>query len=148
MIEEGRTPLETLPTAVRKTVERHLREYKANKAAVASYPELRESILYGAPARPEGPAPEGSVGDPSGVKAVKLAELDRRIRQKAVIVAAIDDVLQSLSDEDLRLIELRYFSGFWFTTARMARELNMGRTAYYRRLNRLLRLFALRLGLL
>lgn len=140
--------MERLPAAVRKTVERHLREYKANKAAVASYPELRESILLASPVRPEGPAPEGVVGDPSGHKAIRLVELEARMRRKAAIVAAIDDVLETLSEEDRKLVELRYFSGVYFTHQRMAREMHMSRSAYYRRLNWILRLFALRLGLL
>lgn len=137
-----------MPKAVRKTVERHLREYRANKAAVESYGELRQAVMLGTPNRPEGPVNEGGTGDPTGVKVVRLDELRERIAKKAVIVKAIDDVLSGLAEEDRELIEMQYFSGVYFTHERTARELNMGRTAYYSRLNWILRLFALRMGLL
>lgn len=140
--------MERLPREVRKTVERHLREYRVNKAAVMNYEELREAVILSTPARPLVAASGGFTGDPTGAKVIKLDALNRRIAQKAAIVSAIDDVMRNLSEEDRQLVEMQYMSNLCFTHERTARELHMSRTAYYTRLNWILRLFALRMGLL
>ena len=91
---------------------------------------------------------EGSSFDPEQRPtediAVKIAA-DRYIFQLEQTVATIDSVINSLSELDKELLRLRYWDGK-LTPDGIAIKLNMDRSTFYDRLNKILVEIARRMG--
>ena len=86
-------------------IEAELRDYPRTKAELA---ELRENLLNESPAPPDGMPRGRRVSDPT-LKTVTRLMTDRRINRLQMTIDAIEYVLNGLSDEKRRLMELKYW---------------------------------------
>lgn len=138
-----------LPKHVRDYIERELYDYPFNELAVSRFEEMVADIAHerSAPADGAGIRPEGMAGDPTGRKAVRLALLRDQYDAKWPKVKAIRETFRRLTEEEQQIVRLRYFDRT-FTHEGVMLELGLSRGAYFRRLNEILRRFAIALGLL
>lgn len=75
-----------------------------------------------------------------------FAELPERMESVAWHVAAVEDTLPLLDEEDLQLLEMRYFRFDPLPVGMAAEQLYISRSELYRRRERLVLMFARRFG--
>lgn len=148
-MERGdRTREDRLPVHVRRYVERELEDFPFNELAVSRFEEMVRDVTLETPIRPEGGGrTEGMVGDPTGRKAVRLAILRDQYEAKLAKVRAIRETMALLTEEEQKIVRFRYFDRTLTHDGVMV-ELGLSRGAYFQRLNRILRRFAISFGLL
>ncbi|MBQ6842366.1 MAG: hypothetical protein IJO80_03990 [Firmicutes bacterium] len=113
-----------------RLVEGHLRHYRMHKRLLMQYRLLGE----------EGAE---SVGEP---QTPELADLPARMEGLAWHVAAVEDTLPLLDEEDLQFLELRYFQLEPMPVWQITEQMYISRSELYRRRERLVRMFARRFG--
>jgi DNA-directed RNA polymerase specialized sigma24 family protein len=108
------------------------------KGVLRDYPMLKREL---AALEEEKQAASGRTGD----QALRLLRLEERWRQVRFYVQAVEDLLACLDEENRKLLELHFFAGYppW----RVAQELGMSVSNFYRYEKRILILLAHRLGL-
>ncbi len=137
---------ERMPIAVAKFVEYKLRCYPEHKMAIEAWEEARKDIPH--QARQWNPGGGGGgTGDPTSAKAVRMMLLGEKVERESFWVKGIDDVLETLPDEDKDLVRMRYFEGY-LTNAGVARALHVSERSFYRRRDEVLAKFARRFGLM
>ncbi len=130
---------------IRKFVLAELERYRDYKSQIEEYELERAEILESYPVatwqkeRVSG----GNIGDSTANAAARLERLDAGYARARFYVKAIERVLNSLPDENRELIETVCIGGIPAEHA----GLLMDRATIYRRLNEILPLFALRMGL-
>lgn len=148
MVSEALVRVEEIPSHVFRYVERELYDYPVHKAALSTVQAEREALRD--KLRPW-PPPEGrrEEGPPSDLAEtyLQIEALNLRELRAWKNVRRIETVFDTLSDEQKKLVELKYWSGK-YTNDRMAKELNVGRTKFYEMRYEVVRLFALGYGLL
>ncbi|MBE3576905.1 MAG: transcriptional regulator [Limnochordales bacterium] len=135
-----------VPTWVFRLVERELYEYPISKQAVADYERDRQEILL-ASWHPEIPVDGGRLPDPTQRKATLLALHHMTYLKRKRIVDAIESVMRTLPADDQNLVRIRYWDHPDWDVETVARELVMSRSEFYRRRAHIVRLFAIRMGL-
>ncbi|HWQ42811.1 MAG TPA: transcriptional regulator [Desulfosporosinus sp.] len=139
---------ERLDRHIYQFVEAELRDYKTNKKLIAEYDKELEytGAKSGLSKDPSGRFSQNQVSDSTHNEAARVIANENRIKRAKDYVGCIDDVLEELSDQDKRLIELKYFQG-WLTDFGIIRELHIGRTKYYDDKLRIIKKIALRMRL-
>lgn len=142
------TDLDKLPHRVFKRVEAILYNYPVNKLVANDYQEHRQDVLQRGRQMPEntGRMEEGNVEDPTGDDGLKLHALSKRHERVAREVAAIESLYAILPPEEQRLVKLKYW-GDNRTNQQVAQELSMSETRFYKVRERVVRKFAVRMGL-
>lgn len=135
-----------IPTWVFRLVERELYEYPMSKQAVADYERDRQEILLSS-WYPEVPVDGGRLPDPTQRKATLLALRHMAYLKRKRIVDAIESVMKTLTPDDQDLVRLRYWEHPGWDVETVARELVISRAEFYRRRAYIVRLFAIRMGL-
>lgn len=137
-----------LPRHVRQYVEKELYDFPFNEAAVRRYEQMVEDVVYEKPVVPEGGGrPSTGHSDPTGRKGVRLALLAEKYWSASWRVEAIREVMKLLTEEERQIVRMRYFERA-YTHEGIMFELGLSRGTYFRRLNEILRRFALALGVL
>ncbi|CDX01286.1 Phage transcriptional regulator, RinA [Desulfitobacterium hafniense] len=130
-------------------VEAELRNYRTYKKLIEEYDKelLYTGAKSGLSKDPSGRFSQGQTSDSVHSEAVRVIANEQRVRRMIDVVTCIDDVLDEVSGSDKKLIEMRYFQG-WYTDYEIIRELHIGRTKYYEDKLRIIRKIALRMRLL
>lgn len=133
-------------------VEKDLEQYLAYQEILSEWESRRNEILeeIGGSKPFDITGDRRSVGgksDPVSSKALSILEEAEFIDIIKRHVRAIEDTLELLSEEDRRLIELKYFSLGIYTNANIAAQLHISERALARKRNELISRFALRMGL-
>ena len=131
----------TLAVALRDFIEWQIEYYPDNKRQLAVF---KDSMI---------PSQISQYGHKTGsfdsekrpTEEITIRRNPTYIMEQERIVNAIESVLDNLNEQDLELIRLRYWDGK-LTPEGIALKLNIGRTAYYQRLNNILVIIAKRLG--
>lgn len=141
---------EQLPQHVFKTVERMLYDYRLHQAIVANYELARNDILERARQWEPGMStdPTGTPADPTASKAAELEKLEARTERSRRILAMIDSVVETLSEEKRQLVELKYFAKDRLTNEQVAAELHISRGRFYQVRREIIRDIAFVMGLL
>lgn len=140
---------EEIPQHVFRRVERALYDYPVHRATLQSYPVDRSDVLLRYREWPpsEGHA-EGKVSDRTGESIIRLDALEEQRAYAKLMVSMIDSVYEILSDEQQKLVKLKYWSRDRMTNEQIAAYMNMSRWRWYRMRDEIIRAFALRMGLL
>lgn len=130
-------------------VEAELRNYRTYKKLIEEYDKelLYTGAKSGLSKDPSGRFSQGQTSDSVHSEAVRVIANEQRVRRMIDVVTCIDDVLDEMPEHDKKLIEMRYFQG-WYTDYGIIRELHIGRTKYYEDKLRIIRKIALRMRLL
>ena len=130
-------------------VEAELHKYKINKQLIEEYDKelLYTGAKSGLGKDPTGRFPQNKTTDSTSLEAMRIMLLEEKASRAMWFVNAIEDVLELLSEQERKLVELKYFQG-WLTDSGICREMHMGRTALYKLKTGILRKFALRMCLI
>ena len=131
----------TLAVALRDFIEWQIEYYPDNKRELAVF---KDSMI---------PSQITQYGQKTGsfdsekrpTEEITIRRNPAYIMEQERIVKAIESVLDSLNEQDLELVRLRYWDGK-LTPEGIAMKLNIGRTTLYERLNNILVIIAKRLG--
>lgn len=130
-------------------VEAELRNYRTYIKLIKEY--NKELLYSGAKSAlskdPTGRFSENQTSDPTYNEAVRVIANEHRIGRAVDIVKCVDDVLEELSEQDQKLIELKYFQG-WLTDYGIIQEMHIGRSKYYDDKRRIIKKMALRMRLI
>lgn len=130
-------------------VEAELFQYKIYKKLIEEYD--KESLYTGAKSGlakdPTGRFPQNSTTDSTSLEAMRVMLLESKVSRAMWYVRAIEDVMQLLSEQEKKLVELKYFQG-WLTDSGICREMHIGRTALYKSKIGTIRKFAIRMCLI
>ncbi len=135
-----------LPTHIRRFCKDILRQYPLMKRELAQLEEERRAIAETVPvATWQEPVRVKAVGDRTATQAFRLLRLEERWRQVRFYVQAVEDLLAYIGEEKRKLVELHFFDGLppW----RVAQELGISESNFYRYEKEVLVLLAHRLGL-
>jgi len=138
--------LSALPIHIRRFCKDILRQYPLMKRELAQLEEERRAIAETVPVTTwQEVVRVKAVGDRTATQAFRLLRLEERWRQVHFYVQAVEDLLAYIGEEKRRLVELHFFDGLppW----RVAQELNMSESNFYRYEKEILVLLAHRLGL-
>ena len=140
---------ERLNRHIYQFVEAELRDYKTNKKLIIEYDKELEytgakSVLS---KDPSGRFSQNQISDSTHNQVVRIMANENRIKRAKDYVGCIDDVLKELSEEQYKLIELKYFQGL-LTDWGIWKELHISPRTYYREKNKAIRKFALRMRIL
>ena len=141
--------------AVEERVERHiyqyveaeLRNYRTYKKLIAEYDAEYSPIKSCLDKDQSGIFAKGATGDSTYSTAIKVMANNHRIDRAKDIVMCIDDVLEELSEQESKLIEMKYFKGY-YTDYGIMRELHLPSATYYRHKRQLIVKFARRMRLI
>jgi len=130
-------------------VEEELRSYPDYKKLIAEYDKDLEysGAKSGLSKDPSGRFSQGQTSDPTQNEAVRVINNSNRIQRQKDIVLCIDDVLETLSEEDKAIIDMRYFQGY-YTDYGIMKELRIPKTSYYRSKRVMMKRFARRMRLI
>ena len=140
---------ERIDQHVYKFVEAELRNYKINKILVAEYDKeleyagARSTLSIASSCG----VTQKQISDPTHLEVVRIVANENRIKRARNYVKCIDDVLDELSSQDKKLVELRYFQD-WLTDWAIYRELHIGKSKYYEDKHRIIRKIAFRMRLI
>ena len=131
----------TLAVALRDFIEWQIEYYPDNKRELAVF---KDSMI---------PSQITQYGQKTGsfdsekrpTEEITIRRNPAYIMEQERIVKAMESVLDSLNEQDLELVRLRYWDGK-LTPEGIAMKLNIGRTTLYERLNNILVIIAKRLG--
>lgn len=138
---------ERVPPHVYRYVERELYDYPANKVLIQEYDRNRADILEGKPEFDANIHIHSNVpGDSTYAKVARLLRLSRKVDRVRPNVEAITAMLEHLTYEQRRLVDLKYFQKR-LTNEGLAEELGWSLRSYYRRKDEVIRLFARAMGL-
>lgn len=138
---------ERIPAPIFRFVEYKLYHYRENKATINALRDMKEDIIQKGRQWINEPITTSGKSNMVENIAVKLLLLEEKAEREKFWIDAIEDVLSILSDQDKRLIELKYFDAY-LTNAGVARELNISERTFYERREEIIRRFAIRFGLL
>ncbi|MHB1654412.1 MAG: transcriptional regulator [Desulfitobacteriaceae bacterium] len=130
-------------------VEAELQNYKINKKLIE---EFDREILYtgaksGLGKDPTGRFPQNTTTDSTSVEAMRILFLEDKTLRAGYYVRAIEDVLELLSEQERKLVELKYFQG-WLTDSGICSEMHISRVTLYRQKNNIVRKFAVRMAVM
>lgn len=128
-------------------VEHKLFNYPTNKQLLAEYEDMREDIISGTKHKEKGMPQNQGVGKPVESTVAQLLMLEERVKGEAFWVRAIEDTLDSLEEEDKKLVQLKYFDGY-LTNVGVAMRLGLDERDFYRRRERIVFRFAKRFGII
>jgi RinA family phage transcriptional activator len=131
-----------IPRHVYKFIEAELYDYKINKKTL----EALKNDVYLATFSGDGAGRSSRRGSPSEAKVMQLMT-DRQIQRLEFSVKAIEDVLETLTDEERKLLKLRYFEKR-FTNKGLAMEMGMSEPTLITAKKNIITKFAKRLLLL
>lgn len=109
--------------------------YSINKKLVESWDREKKELLGGVKSTLGNETerfPQNKISNPTSAEVMRLLALESRVNRARWYVQAIDDVLELLSEEDRKLVELKYFKPF-LNNAGVARELNISQREFYNR---------------
>ena len=135
-----------LPAYVRRFCVDILRQYPLMKWQLLQLEEERLAIAESLPtAAWDEPRRGKAVADPTANRAFRLLRLEEAWSRTRFYVQAVEDLLAYLDEEKRRLVKLHCFDGYpdW----RVAQELGISESNFYRYLKGILILLAHRLGL-
>lgn len=144
---EVRVVEERIERHIYQYVEAELINYRTYKKLIAEYEAEYSPVKSCLDKDPSGIFAKGATGDSTYSTAVKVIANEHRIERDKDVVACIEDVLKWVSEEDNKLIEMRYFKGY-YTDYGIMRELHLPSATYYRHKRQLIREFALRMRLI
>lgn len=130
-------------------VEAELRNYRTYKKLIEEYDKelLYTGAKSGLAKDPSGRFSQGQTSDSVHSEAVRVIANEQRVRRMIDVVTCIEDVLESISEEDNKIIEMKYFKGY-YTDYGIIRELKVPQATYYRHKRQLVGRFALRMRLI
>lgn len=130
-------------------VEAELRNYRTYKQLIEEYDKelMYSGAKSGLAKDPTGRFSENQTSDPTHNEAAKIIANENRIKRYKDVVMCIEDVMENMSDEVRKIIEMRYFSDY-YTDYGVMKELHIAKRTYYRYRGRAISRFALRLRLL
>lgn len=135
-----------LTTPVRRFCQAILRQYPLMKKELAALEEEKQAIAEKVSvATWQEPVRVSAIGDRTANQAFKLLRLEEMWSKTRFYVQAVEDLLAYLDEEKRKLIELHYFDGYpiW----KVAQELGMSESNFYRYQAVILTLLAHRLGI-
>jgi RinA family phage transcriptional activator len=138
--------LNKLTTPVRRFCQAILRQYPLMKKELAALEEEKQAIAEKVSvATWQEPVRVKAIGDRTANQAFKLLRLEEMWSKTRFYVQAVEDLLAYLDEEKRKLVELHFFNGLppW----RVAQELGMSKSSFYRYEKEALILLAHRLGL-
>lgn len=138
--------LAALPTYIRRFCKDVLRQYPLMKQELEKLEEERQAIAERVPVASWQEAVRvKAIGDRTAAQAFKLLRLEEAWSKTRFYVQAVEDLLAYLEEEKRKLVELHFFDGLppW----RVAEELGMSESNFYRYEREILLLLAHRLGL-
>jgi RinA family phage transcriptional activator len=138
--------LSTLPAYIRRFCKDVLRQYPLFKQELAALEEEKKAAAESLPvATWRETANRQAIGDPTSRQAFRLLRLEERWRQVRFYVQAVEDLLAYLEEEKRRLVEMHFFDGLppW----RVAQELGISESSFFRYEKEILTMLAHRLGL-
>lgn len=138
---------ERLDRHIYQYVEAELRNYKTYKKLIAEHEHLYTGAKSSLGKDPSGRFSQGQTGDVTANEAIKMIANEARISRMVDVCRCIDDVLDDSAVEDYRIVEMRYFKG-WYTDYGIIQELRIPERTYYRHKRDLIRRFALRMRLI
>jgi RinA family phage transcriptional activator len=147
--KEGKPLEERIERHIYQYVEAELRNYKTYKKLIEEYDKelLYTGAKSGLSKDPSGRFSQNQTSDPTQNEAGRVIANENRVKRYRDIVKCIEDVLEELSEEEKKLVEVKYFQG-WLTDWGVCRELHVGsRTTYWKMKNRIIKKFALRMRL-
>ncbi len=136
-----------VPSEVFHFVERKLSDYTSMKKLVETYEKEAEDVRTKSRQWSDDPPPTLGQESPVERKAIRVLILEESAQKAYHWVKGIEDVMANLSEEERRLVKLRYYNTSYTNNA-VAWELNMSRATYYRKREEIIRKFAIRFGLL
>lgn len=139
---------ERLEKHITQYVETELENYRTYKKLIAEYDKelMYSGVKSGLAKDPSGRFAQNRTSDSTHNEVVRILANEQRIKRAQDIVACIEDVLEDLSEQDRRLVDLRYFQG-WYTDYGIVQELHIGRSKYYEDKLRIVKKMALRMRL-
>lgn len=138
--------MDALPSHVRRFCKDILRQYPLMKKELAALEEEKQALLEALPVATWQEAQRvKAIGDRTAAQAFKLLRLEEAWSKTRFYVQAVEDLLAYLGEEKRKLVELHFFDGLppW----RVAQELGMSESNFYRYEKEALVLLAHRLGL-
>ena len=127
-----------IPKHVCKFIEAELYDYKINKKTL----EALKNDVYLSTYSGDVTGRSSSRGSPSEAKVMQLMT-DRQIQRLEFSVKAIDDVLENLTEEEKKLVKLKYFDR-GYTNKGLAMEMGMSEPTLIVLKQRIIRIAALR----
>lgn len=128
-------------------VEAELRNYRTYKKLIAEFENEYQGAKSSLGKDITGRFSKNQTGNPTQNEAIKRAANSNRIKRMIDVVTCIEDTMEELPDMDRKLLDLKYFQG-WYTDFGIIRELHIGKTKYYDDKRRIIRKMALRMRLL
>ena len=138
--------MSALTTPIRRFCKDILRQYPLMKKELAALEEEKQAIAEKVSvATWQEPVRAKAIGDRTANQAFKLLRLEEAWSKTRFYVQAVEDLLAYLDEEKRRLVKLHCFDGYpdW----RVAQELGISESNFYRYLKGILILLAHRLGL-
>ncbi len=129
-----------LPRHVYKFIEAELYDYKINKKTLGAL----KNDVYMATFFGDGTGRSSSRGSPSEAKVMQLMT-DRQIQRLEFSVKAVEDVLDTLTEEEKKLVRLGYFERL-YTNKGLAIEMGMSYSSLYETKKSIIRQFSIRFG--
>jgi RinA family phage transcriptional activator len=130
-----------VPRHVYKFIEAELYDYKINKKTL----EALKNDVYLATFSGDGTGRSSRRGSPSEAKVMQLMS-DRLIQRLEYSVKAIEDVLETLTEEENKLVRLKYFDKA-YTNKGLAMVLGMSEPTVIEMKKKAIRNFAIRYSL-
>ena len=130
-----------IPRHVYKFIEAELYDYKINKKTL----EAMKNDVYLATFSGDGTGRSSKKGSTAEAKVVQLMS-DRQIQRLEFSVKAVEDVLDTLTEEEKKLVRLGYFERL-YTNKGLAIEMGMSYSSLYETKKSIIRQFSIRFGL-
>ncbi|ACL19465.1 transcriptional regulator [Desulfitobacterium hafniense] len=140
---------ERIEKHIHQYVEAELRNYRTYKKLIGEYDKelLYRGAKSGLGKDPTGRFSQNRISDPTYDEVAGVIANEQRVRRMKDVVMCIEDVLEELSEEEARLVEMKYFKSC-YTDFGIIGELHIGQTKYYGDKKRIIRKFALRMRLI
>ncbi|AFL99755.1 phage transcriptional activator, RinA family [Desulfitobacterium dehalogenans ATCC 51507] len=140
---------ERIERHINQYVEAELRNYRTYKKLIEEYDKelLYTGAKSGLGKDPTGRFSQNQISDPTHDEVARIIANEQRVSRMKDVVKCIEDVLEELSEEETRLVEMKYFKSC-YTDFGIISELHIGQTKYYGDKRRIIRRFALRMRLI
>lgn len=139
---------ERIESHIFKFVEKELYNYPVNKKLVENWQKEAQDISINSALGKDGDRfSMNQITDPTSAKALRLASMASKVDRAKWYIQAIDDVMDTLAEEDKHLVELKYFNGM-LTNSGVAMGLHISEREFYNRRDCLIGKFGRRMGII